>query len=167
MVPPALEPWTLSFASRTGEPQVRGTNHSVGDSALLVPDSVASDTKTGKHMSNPEAFSHLPSEAGGPPGLQKTLAIFWLGRALSQSSLVPGKEGHRRLGDLFPGEQEETAQSGPKGTLYSTLHCRLPAREIKRAAPGGLEEAGSKQARGGRAPCSFLSAAAPRTKARI
>lgn len=146
---------------------MRGTNHSVGDSALLVPDSVASDTKTGKHMSNPEAFSHLPSEAGGPPGLQKTLAIFWLGRALSQSSLVPGKEGHRRLGDLFPGEQEETAQSGPKGTLYSTLHCRLPAREIKRAAPGGLEEAGSKQAQGGRAPCSFLSAAAPRTKARI
>lgn len=167
MVPPALEPWTLSFASRTGEPQVRGTNHSVGDSALLVPDSVASDTKTGKHVSNPEAFSHLPSEAGGPPGLQKTLAIFWLGRALSQSSLVPGKESHRRLGDLFPGEQEETAQSGPKGTLYSTLHSRLPAREIKRAAPGGLEEAGSKQARGGRAPCSFLSAAAPRTKARI
>lgn len=145
---------------------MRGTNHSVGDSALLVPDSVASDTKSGKHMSNPEAFSHLPSEAGGPPGLQKTLAIFWLGRAQSQSSLVLGKKGHRRRGDLFPGEQEETAQSGPKGTLFSTLHCRLPAREIRRA-PGGPEEAGSKQAQGGRAPCSFLSAAAPRTKARI
>ena len=145
---------------------MRGTNHSVGDSALLVLGSVASDTTTEKHMSNPEAFSHLPSEAGGPPGLQKTLAIFWLGRAQSQSSLVLGKKGHRRRGDLFPGEQEETAQSGPKGTLCSTLHCRLPAREIKRA-PGGPEEAGSKQAQGGRAPCSFLSAAAPRTKARI
>lgn len=119
----------------------------MGDSALLVPDSVASDTKTGKHVSNPEAFSHLPSEVGGPPGLQKTLAIFWLGRALSQSSLVPGKEGHRRLGDLVPGEQEETAQLGPKGTLCSTLHCRLPAGEIK--SSGRPEEVGSKQARGG------------------
>lgn len=94
---------------------MRGTNHSVGDSALLVLGSVASDTTTEKHMSNPEAFSHLPREAGGPPGLQKTLAIFWLGRALSQSSLVPGKEGHRRDAETFSqGSRNKQLSQAPK-----------------------------------------------------
>lgn len=94
---------------------MRGTDHSVGDSALLVLGSVASDTTTEKHMSNPEAFSHLPSEAGGPPGLQKTLAIFWLGRALSQSSLVLGKEGHRRDAETFSqGSRNKQLSQAPK-----------------------------------------------------
>lgn len=84
MVPPALEPWTPSFAPRTGEPQVRC--HSVWVTwSLWLSYSVASDTKTGKHTSNAEAFSHLHSEVGGPPVLQKTLAIFL---SLQSSRLV-------------------------------------------------------------------------------
>lgn len=45
----------------------------MGDLVLLVPYSVTSDTKTGKHMSHPEAFSHLPREMGGAPMLLKIL----------------------------------------------------------------------------------------------
>lgn len=118
----------------------------MGDLVLLVPDSVASDTKTGKHLSNPEAFSDQPSEVGGPPVLQKTLSIFWLCRALA---LYRGRkatrdtEGHKRHGDLSPGEQEETVQSSPKG-IYSLLYPSQQAlsqgdKESQEGRGGGRE----------------------------
>lgn len=103
----------------------------MGDLVPLVSYAVASDTKTGKHTSNAEAFSRLHSEVGGPPVLQKTLAIFL---SLQSSRLVqPCCRG-----------QEETAQSSPKGFPCSTLHSRLPAREIK--SPSKLGEEGSNRA---------------------
>lgn len=105
-------------------------------------------------MRNPEASPHLPSKVGGTPVLQKTVSTFWLCRALSQSSLVPGKEGHRRHRDLSPGEREETAKSSPKGMPCSILRSRLPAREIKRVPGGGGKQ--GKQTGLGRTPRSFL-----------
>lgn len=132
-------------------PQVRC--HSVGDSVLLVQYSVTSDTKTGKHMSYLEAFSLLHSEVGGPLILQKSVSIFCHSRNLSQSSLVPGKEGYRQHRDLFPGEQEEIDLSSPKGIPCSTLHSRLPAREIESQEAG---EERSKQACGKQPVPSFL-----------
>lgn len=101
-------------------------------------------------MSNPEAFSHLPSEGWGGSCAPETVPTFWFCRALSQSSLVLGR--HR---DFFPGEREEPAKSSPKGMPCSMLCSRLPAREIKRV-PGGWGRREAKRPGGEHPVPSFL-----------
>lgn len=96
----------------------------MGDLVLLY--SVASDTRTGKP-------SHTSPESERKDGASRVAGrlFHFLASQSYKPSLVPGMEGHRRPRDLFPGEQEGTAQltQVPKAFLALPFTaCSRPGR---------------------------------------
>lgn len=130
----------------------------MGDLVLLY--SVASDTRTRK-----------PSHTS-PESERKDGASCVAGRPFSLSGFAElqaqpcSRDGRPQetQGPLPRGAgRNSSVNSSPKGIPCSTLHNRLPVREIKEFLEAG---GGGKQTGLGRTPCSLLPAAAPRTKAR-